>query len=227
MQILYVEDSPTLRISIASGLKKEGYHVTTASDGDEGLNAALIYDYDVIILDVMLPGVNGFEILRQIREAGNSAAVLMLTARVNIEDRVSGLDLGADDYLTKPFAFDELLARLRALLRRKFDAKSSVVTLAGLKIDLTARRLFFCDRELVVRPREFDILGYLALHLGKVVSRSELIEHLYDHATDLRSNVVDSAICNLRKILSQAGCPDIIETIPRRGYLLEEKPGKL
>jgi DNA-binding response OmpR family regulator len=224
MQVLYVEDSPTLRETVSFGLHREGFTVTTAADGNEGLNAALIYEYDVIVLDVMLPGIDGYEVLKRLRAEGNSAEILLLSARSSVDDRVFGLDLGADDYLVKPFAFSELVARIRTLVRRKFGTKENVISVGGLRIDLSSRRLFSESEEVKIRPREFDILGYLALRAGKVVSRTELIEHLYDHAATLKSNAVDSAICNLRKTLENAGHGDLITTVPRRGYLLEGPP---
>jgi len=221
MQVLYIEDSATLRKSVSLGLRQAGFNVTTAADGNEGLNAALVYDYDVIVLDIMLPGLNGYEILKRLRAEGCSAEVLLLSARSSVEDRVAGLDLGADDYLVKPFAFSELVARVRSLVRRKFGAKENTVTMGDLRIDLAARRVFFRETEIRIRPREFDILGYLALRAKKVVSRTEIVEHLYDHAADLKSNAIDSAICNLRKALDAVGCGEWIATIPRVGYLLD------
>jgi len=221
MKILYVEDSPTLRKSVAKGLRRAGYTVTVSADGPEGLDIALVHDFDVIVLDVMLPGLSGFEILKRLRDSGDRTEVLLLTARISVEDRVTGLDLGADDYLVKPFAFEELLARIRVLVRRSFESKTNVLFFAGIRIDLSARRIFFQDREISLRPREFDILECLALKSGKIVSRTELIEHVYDHAVDLKSNTVDSAICNIRKCLSDAGAEHIITTVPRRGYLLD------
>lgn len=222
MHVLYVEDSITLRDSITRGLRREGYAVTAIGDGEEGLDAALVNEYDVIVLDVMLPGKSGFEILRELRNAGIGAEVMMLTARAGIEDRVEGLDLGADDYLVKPFAFEEFVARIRALIRRRYEAKKSVLKLGPFRLDFAARRLFKGEEEMTIRPREFDLLTYLLLHEGRIVSRTELIDSLYDHAAEVRSNAVDSAVCNLRKILAEGGCGDYIRTVPRRGYLLEK-----
>ena len=222
MQVLYIEDSATLRKTVSIGLRQAGFIVTTASDGIEGLNSALIYHYDVIVLDIMLPGLNGYEVLKRLRAEGNEAQVLLLSARSGVEDRVAGLDMGADDYLVKPFAFSELVARIRSLMRRKFGAKENVLSVGELRIDLLARRLTFREEELRLRPREFDILAYLALRAKRVVSRTELVEHLYDHAADLKSNTIDSAICGIRKVLDGVGCGAWISTIPRRGYLFEE-----
>jgi DNA-binding response OmpR family regulator len=221
MRILYVEDSSSLRASIARGFKKEGYAVTLAEDGESGLDAALVEEYDVIILDVMLPKVDGFEVLRQLRLAEVGSQILMLTARVDIEDRVHGLESGADDYLVKPFAWKELLARVRNLIRHKYGQQSNSLNIGNLTIDTNTGRIWVAGKELSLRPREFSILEYLALRAGKIVSRSELIEHVYDHATELKSNAVDSTICNIRKKMALADCEEVIKTIPRRGYLLE------
>lgn len=222
MQVLYIEDSATLRKTVSLGLRQAGFKVTTAGDGVEGLNSALVYNYDVIVLDIMLPGLNGYEVLKRLRSEGHEAAVLLLSARSGVDDRVAGLDMGADDYLVKPFAFSELVARIRSLMRRKFGTKENVISVGELKIDLLARRIFFRDEELHLRRREFDILGYLSLRAKRVVSRTELVEHLYDHAADLKSNAIDSAICGIRKVLDEVGCGAWISTIPRRGYLFEE-----
>ncbi len=221
MRILYVEDSPTLRSAVSIGLKDAGYSVTTASDGTEGLNAAQIYDFDVILLDIMLPGLNGYAILRELRKEKNEADIILLSARAELDDRITGLDMGADDYLVKPFAFEELLARIRALKRRRFGMKTNTVELGALKIDISAKQIFFSGKEISLRPREFDILEYLAMNRGKTVTRTELTDNLYDHAKDLKSNAIDSAICNIRKALADVGCENIISTIPRRGYLFD------
>lgn len=222
MRILYIEDSSSLRETIARGLKNEGFIVSVAEDGLTGLDEALIAEYDVIIIDVMLPGMNGFEVLGELRKAKIDSQVLMLTARASIEDRVHGLESGADDYLVKPFAWKELLARVRNLIRHRYGQQSNNLDIGELKIDTLARRIWYRDTELRLRPREFGILEYLALRVGKIVSRTELSEHVYDHAVDLKSNAIDSAICNIRKKLALAGCDDVIATVPRRGYLLEQ-----
>jgi DNA-binding response OmpR family regulator len=181
----------------------------------------MVHEFDAIILDVMLPGLSGFEILRRLRKEGNETEVLLLTARSGIEDRVEGLDLGADDYLVKPFAFEELLARLRVLMRRRFGRIVDDLRLGNLRIDFAARRLFVVDKEVSLRPREFDIFEYLAQRSGKVVSRTQLVEHAYDHAKNLSSNAIDSAICTVRKHLAGAGADVTITTVPKRGYVLD------
>lgn len=226
MRILYIEDSSSLRETIARGLKNEGFIVSLAADGITGLDAALEAEYDVIIIDVMLPGIDGFEVLEELKKADVDSQILMLTARASIEDRVHGLESGADDYLVKPFAWKELLARVRNLIRHRYGQQSSSLNIGGLRVDTQAKRIWYRDKELRLRPREFDILEYLALRVGKIVSRTELTEHIYDHALDLKSNAIDSAICNIRKKLALEGCDDVISTIPRRGYLLETSSSK-
>lgn len=224
MRILYVEDSGSLRETFSRGLKREGFSVDLVADGEQGLDAALEVKYDVIILDVMLPSMNGFEVLRGLRKAGVDSQVLMLTARVAIEDRVHGLESGADDYLVKPFAWTELLARVRNLVRHRYGHQSNHLNIGNLMLDTQAGRIWVKDKELRLRPREFSVLEYLALRVGKVVSRTELTEYVYDHALDLKSNAVDSAICNIRKKLALAECEAMIVTVPRRGYMLKS-PG--
>ncbi|NOX99684.1 MAG: response regulator transcription factor [Verrucomicrobia bacterium] len=226
MRILYVEDSSSLRETIGRGLKNAGYIVTLAADGISGLDAALEAEHDVIIIDVMLPGMDGFEMLGELKKAEVDSQILMLTARASIEDRVHGLESGADDYLVKPFAWKELLARVRNLIRHRYGQQSSSLSIGDLKIDTQAQRIWYKNKELRMRPREFSILEYLALRVGKIVSRTELTEHLYDHAVDLKSNAIDSAICNIRKKLTLEGCDEIISTIPRRGYLMESRTSK-
>ncbi len=221
MRILYVEDSTSLRQTIARGLKTEGFIVDLAEDGIAALDLALVTEYDVIILDIMLPRMDGFEVLRRLREAEVNSQILMLSARVTIEDRVNGLELGADDYLVKPFAWKELLARVRNLIRHRYGHQSKCLNMGSLTIDPQSRRIWVSEKELHLRPREFSILEHLAFRVGKVVSRTELIEHIYDHTMDLKSNAVDSAVCNIRKKLALAGCEGMISTVPRRGYLLQ------
>lgn len=223
MRILYIEDSSSLRETISRGLKGEGFIVGLAKDGPSGLDAALEAEYDVIIIDVMLPGMDGFEVLRELKKAEVDSQILMLTARTAIEDRVHGLKSGADDYLVKPFAWEELLARVRNLIRHRFGQQSNKLDIGGIRIDTQARRIWYGDKELLLQPREFSILEYLALRVGKIVSRTELTEHIYDHAMDLKSNAIDSAICNIRKKLSHEGLEDMIFTIPHRGYLMESR----
>lgn len=223
MRILYVEDSQLLRKNVTSALKRAGFAVDTAADGEEGLNLALTGAYDVMILDVMLPKVDGLTILAQVRKAEIDSAVLMLSARVTTADRVQGLNLGADDYLVKPFQLEELIARIHALNRRRYGLNGNHVEIGKLSVDLNAQRVFVDNNEISLRPREFEILQYLVCRSGSVVSRSEILEHVYDQAADLKSNAIDVAICTARKKLSEAGSDANIRTIPRRGYLIESE----
>ena len=220
MKILYVEDSQPLRLSVCKALRHAGYAVEGCGDGEEGFDAASVEDFDLYVLDVMLPTMDGFEILRRLRADGDETRALMLTARKDIEDRVHGLDLGADDYLIKPFALDEFMARVHALLRRTGATLNDEVLLGPLQLNLKQRRAFCGKEEVPLRPREYAILAYLARRQGEVVTRVEIEDHVYDSSVELRSNAVNSAVCVLRRKLGAAGAEDVIRTVPGRGYLL-------
>src|SRR3954451_13167927 len=180
MRVLLVEDSERLQRSLGTGLRKSGFAVDVAGDGTNGLWFARSNDYDVIVLDLMLPGMDGLTVLRELRAAGRDTHVLVLTARDAVEDRVIGLSAGADDYLVKPFAFEELVARIRALARRRHGAKNPVLTVGELKIDTAARTATTSGRAVELSPREYALLEYLALRHGSVVSRTEIESHIYD-----------------------------------------------
>jgi DNA-binding response OmpR family regulator len=222
MRILLVEDSQRLQKSIGKALQKSGYVVDTSGDGENGLWLAESNDYDAIILDIMLPGLDGLTVLRRLRKKGRQTPVLMLTAKDTLQDRVGGLQTGADDYLIKPFALEELLARIQALCRRQYDSKTNQVAIAGLKIDLTAHAVTLDGRPLDLTAREYRLLEYLALRRGHIVTRGEIESHLYNESADLMSNAVDSAICTLRKKLEAAGGPPFIHTKRGLGYTLKE-----
>jgi len=215
--VLLVEDSPRLQRSVGTGLRRAGLAVDLAADGEEGLYQAELNDYDVIILDLMLPRLGGLEVLRRLRAGGRDTHVLILTARGTVADRVGGLNSGADDFLIKPFAFEELLARVQALGRRRHHAKNPRIVIGPLEIDTAERRVLRDGRTVELAPREYALLEYLALRRGRVVSRSEIEEHIYDGRTDPMSNVVDSAICQLRKRIGDAS---LIETRRGMGYVL-------
>ena len=217
MRLLLVEDSPRLQHSVATALRRSGYAVDTAGDGEDGLWQALANAYDAIILDIMLPKLDGLAVLRRLREAGKPTHVLLLTARDTVPDRVTGLQAGADDYLVKPFALEELLARVEALCRRNYGAKRTHLTVADLTIDFSARTVARAGSALVLTPREFALLEYLARQQGAVVSRTDIEAHIYDEQVDPMSNVVDSAICTLRRKL---GAPPLIHTRRGHGYVL-------
>jgi DNA-binding response OmpR family regulator len=221
MRLLLVEDSQRLQRSLGQGLRRAGYALDVASDGDRGLELAESNGYDVIILDLMLPGLDGLTLLRRLREDGGDAHVLILTARDTVDDRVRGLQAGADDFLVKPFAFEELLARVQALVRRHHRRKNPRLVVGALSIDTAARKVARDGEPIALTPREYALLEYLAMRQGEVVSRGDIEEHLYDGRAELASNAVDSAVCALRKRIDVAGQPSLIETHRGRGYILE------
>ncbi len=224
MRVLLVEDYEPLRKSLRQGLSEAGYALDVAADGEEGLWYALGNDYDVIVLDLMLPGVDGLSILRKLRARKKDAHVLILTARDAVQDRVTGLDCGADDYLVKPFAFEELLARIRALIRRNYNKKSSQIVVEDLRIDLNTQQVYRGDRLIQLTAREYGLLEYLAVRAGEVVSRTDIWEHVYEFNSSAASNVVDVYIGYLRKKLQSEGKPSLLHTVRGRGYLLGARP---
>ncbi len=220
MRILLVEDHKPLVRALRQGLEEEGFAVDVATDGEEGDFKARSSGYDVIILDLMLPKIDGLTLLRNWRRAGLATHVLVLTARDTTEDKVAGLDLGADDYLTKPFQLEELLARLRALIRRGHFAKDPVLRAFDLEIDTVARTVKRGGQPIHLTPREFALLQFLAYHRGKVVSRAMIWEHLYDEYDENTSNVVDVYIRYLRTKIDKGFEPPLILTRWGEGYLL-------
>jgi two-component system, OmpR family, response regulator len=222
MKILVVEDEQKMRRAIRRGLEHEGYAVDVAEDADGALSYATEYDYDAIVLDVMLPGADGFEICRDLRARERWAPILMLTARDAVDDRIRGLDAGADDYLPKPFDFGELTARLRALIRRGPVERPAVLDLADLSLDPAAHAVRVVDRELELSAREFALLEFLIRHAGEAVTRTQLLEHVWDVNYGGLSNVVDVYVGYLRKKLAGAGAQVRIRTVRGVGYALEE-----
>jgi len=220
MRLLVIEDYRPLQQSLTKGLREAGFAVDTTRDGAEGLWYATGGEYDVIILDLMLPGIDGLEILRKLRAKGLKSHVLILTAKDTLEDRVTGLDLGADDYLVKPFAFQELLARVRALLRRRYREKNPRIKVKDLRIDLTTQRVWRGRQEIQLTPREYALLEYLAMRAGQMVSRTDIWEHLYEFSSSASSNVVDVYIGYLRRKIERPDRPRLIHTVRGRGYLL-------
>lgn len=218
MRILLIEDSERLRGAVASGLRKEGYAVDEAKDGKEGLWMVSENPYDVVVLDLGLPQIDGLTVLRRMREKDVRSHVLILSARDQVEDRVQGLTLGADDYLTKPFSFDELTARIRALLRRNYNAKSPILRVGEVALTTATRRVTVGEREVELTPREYALLEILLFRAGEVVSRQELWESLYEFEAEVSSNVVDVMVCSLRKKLGNDG---VIQTKRGHGYLVE------
>ena len=223
MRILLVEDAKALARSIAQGLAEEGFSVDVAGDGEEGLHFATEVAYDAIVLDRMLPVLDGLSVLRRLRERGVGTPVLLLTALGELQDRVEGLDGGADDYLVKPFAFDELLARLRALLRRSRGQASNQVDLGRLRLDLAARTAAVDGRPLDLTAREFALLELLALEPGRTFSRTAIAEKIYDEESDRDSNVIDVFVARLRRKLDLAGLPgaEVVRTQRGAGYRLD------
>jgi len=215
MRLLVIEDDPALQRTLAAALREEGYAVDVASDGADGLFKAQQNTYDAILLDVMLPKLDGWGVLAALRPACR-APVLMLTARDAVPDRIKGLNAGADDYLTKPFDIDELLARLRALIRRSAGQTHPTLTIGELVLDTAARRACVAGAEIVLTAREYSLLEYLALHRGEVVSRTTLYEHLFDEDDDSLSNLLDVHVSNLRKKLGH----DLIVTRRGLGYCI-------
>ncbi|HUB67280.1 MAG TPA: response regulator transcription factor [Candidatus Methylacidiphilales bacterium] len=222
MRLLLVEDSIRLQRSLTLGLRKSGYAVDVIDDGRDALFQALAVDYDVIILDIMIPSLDGLSVLEELRAQGKKTHVLLLTARDTVEDRVKGLQMGADDYLIKPFAFDELLARVQTLCRRSYFQKSPRIEIQDLVINLATQGVSFHDHPIELLPREFRLLEYLALRRGETVSRPEIEARLYDEKMEVMSNVIDSTICQLRKKLAQAGSAAVIHTKRGMGYCIEE-----
>ncbi|MGE3805929.1 MAG: response regulator transcription factor [Gemmataceae bacterium] len=220
MRLLLVEDHKPLVKALRQGLEEEGFAVDVAYDGEEGNYKARHTEYDVIILDVMLPKENGFDLVKRWRRDGLETHVLMLTARGQTEDRVRGLDLGADDYLTKPFQLEELLARLRALLRRRYRAKDPIIRVHDLEIDTASRRVKRGGKNIHLTPREYGLLEFLAFHVGEVVSRTQIWEHLYDEHDESTSNVVDVYIGYLRNKIDKNFEAPLILTRWGEGYLL-------
>jgi len=224
VRVLIIEDEEALAARIKNVFKRERYQVEVALDGSEGLDEALTETYDLVILDILLPSMNGIEVLKQIREAGLKVPVLMLTARDRVQDKVEGLDAGADDYLTKPFAAPELLARARSLLRRGSDAKSSVIEVADLEIDTNSREVRRAGNLVDLTPKEFSVLEFLLYNKNRVLSRLSIAEHVWGDNFDMFSmtNFVDVHIKNLRKKIGDEGDKKTIQTIRGVGYIIKD-----
>jgi two-component system OmpR family response regulator len=221
MRVLLVEDEIKMSRAIRRGLEREGYAVDAALDGNDGLHRASEWDYDAIVLDVMLPGLDGLEVCRRLRRAGRWAPVLMLTARDGVADRIRGLDVGADDYLVKPFAFGELLARLRALVRRGARERPAVLEVGDLALDPAAHTVTLSGRSVPLSTREFALLEFLMRNAGQVLSRPAILEHVWDYNYDGMSNVVDVYVGYLRRKLEQPPGQVRIRTVRGVGYGLE------
>jgi DNA-binding response OmpR family regulator len=230
MRLLLVEDSSRLRSALEKGLRKAGYAVDVAKDGREGLWLGTENEYDVIVLDLMLPEIDGLTVLQTLRARGKSTHVLILSARDLVEDRIRGLRNGADDYLVKPFSFDELCARLEALVRRNYQAKNPVLRAGPLELNTASRSVTLAHpegpREVKVTPREYSLLEILMLRAGEVLGRRELWERLYDFDSETGSNVVDVLVYSLRKKLDPDDPQSVIKTRRGQGYLIEKEPNE-
>ena len=223
MRILIVEDEKKVSSFIKKGMEEEYYTVDTAFDGKEGLRLASSEDYDLIIMDVMLPNMDGNTVTKELRKRNINIPVLMLTVNDSIKDKVKGLNSGADDYLTKPFAFEELLARVRALLRRNEKSKSTKISGGDIVLDLESHRVIKSDKEIILTPKEYSILEYLIKNKNKVVSRTRLIEHTYDYHFDTETNIIDVYINKVRnKIFDNSDSP-LIKTIRGIGYIIKDE----
>jgi DNA-binding response OmpR family regulator len=221
MKVLIIEDSVRLRRALGEGLRRSGFTLDLTADGKEGLAYAHINEYDVIILDLMLPKLDGLSVLKQLRDEGNRSQVLILSAKDQVQDRVRGLELGADDYLVKPFAFEELVARIKTLVRRTHDLKNPKIKIGQIEIDLARREVATGIQKLALTPSEYNLIEYLALRTGRVISKSQLEQWLYNSDSETSSNVIEVLVSNIRKKLRCIGAPDIIKTKRGFGYYVE------
>lgn len=223
MRLLVVEDEKKVSSFIKKGLEEEGYAVDLAFDGRTGLQMAMERVHDLIVLDINLPGMNGLSILHELRRSKVQTPVLLLTVRANIEDRVLGLDSGADDYLTKPFAFDELVARIRALLRRQTGPSQPVLQFADLQLDPAHRTVFRGGRKIELTAKEFALLDYFMRNPDRVLTRTRIAEHVWDYDFDSATNVIDVYVNYLRKKIDTEGSKRLIHTVRGAGYVLKEE----
>ena len=225
MRVLVVEDEKKLAALLVRGLREEGYSADVAERGEDALWMAMSASYDAILLDVMLPGSDGFEVCRRLRKEGVWSPVLMLTARDAVDDRVTGLDSGADDYLSKPFAFDELLARLRALMRRTGEVLPSELRAGDLRLDTRGRRAWVGEEEVPLTTKEYALLEYLVRNAGKVVGRAEISDHVWDEAYDPASNLIEVYVNRLRRKVDRDHPEPYLQTRRGAGYVLQA-PGE-
>ncbi len=221
MRILVVEDEKELAAIICKGLRENGYSVDVAHDGEEGLYMAENYPADVVVLDIMLPGMDGLSVLKAMRRKGIKTPVVILTARDALTDKIKGLDAGADDYVTKPFAFGELLARIRSLLRRRTEVREAVIRIDDLEIDTASHEVKRGGRIIPLSAREYALLEYMAYNRNRVLSRTDITEHIYDESFDRDSNIVDVYITYLRKKIDAGFEKKLIHTVRGAGYMLK------
>jgi DNA-binding response OmpR family regulator len=224
MRILVVEDEQAMADAIALGLTRSGYAVDTVYDGEEAIESVSENDYDLVVLDLNLPKVDGIDVCRFIRSTNAATGILMLTARSTTEERVFGLNAGADDYLIKPFHFTELLARVHAVLRRSSIVRQVILKCGRLTLDPNNMQVTYGDELLSLTTKEFGILEYLLINKDRIVSQEELLEHIWDNNADMFTQTVKVHINNLRKKLDSAGAVNLIQTIKNKGYLIKEVP---
>ncbi|MFC0875782.1 response regulator transcription factor [Saccharicrinis sp. FJH2] len=222
MQILLIEDDLTIASFIQKGLQKEGFSVVHTLDGNSGYELALNNSFDIAIVDIMLPGLDGFSLIKQLRAKNNHTPIIILSAKGKTEDRVNGLNFGADDYLVKPFAFAELLARINAIMKRR-SRPEDVLCYEGICLDISKRKVARDGININLQPLDFDLLRYLLEHQGNIVSRTMIIENVWDFNFDPQTNVVDVRICRLREKLDKPFEKKLIHTIKGAGYVLEKK----
>jgi DNA-binding response OmpR family regulator len=220
MRILITEDEKDLADAIAKGLRRQGYAADIALDGEDALFMADVNCYDLVILDLNLPKIDGVEVCRRLRQTNTSVGILMLTARTGLEDRVKGLEYGADDYLLKPFHFPELLARLRAILRRKGEQRHVILRSGELVLDPNTQQGYYRDEKLTFTSREFAIMEYLLRKAGRIISQEELLEHVWGEEVNSFTQAIKVHMNNIRKKLRAAGAAEIISTVKGRGYML-------
>lgn len=220
MRLLIVEDDDALRAVLEKRLKAEGYAVDACATGTDGLDFALSVEYDAVILDILLPGIDGLEILRRLRGAGNGSPVLMLTALDAVADRVNGLNTGADDYLVKPFAFDELLARIRALLRKRVPDRSPVLNVADLQMNTSTRTVTRAGRRIDLTAKEYAMLEYFMRNADQVLTRDQIIDHVWDFESSFASNLVDVYVGYLRGKIDKGAEVKLLHTVRGAGYAL-------
>ncbi|MEG8947907.1 response regulator transcription factor [Rosettibacter firmus] len=223
MRILIIEDEKKVASFIKKGLEEEFFTVDIAYDGKKGLELATVEEYDLIILDIMIPYIDGLTLTKELRKRKINTPILLLTVKDSVSDKVEGLDAGADDYLTKPFAFEELTARVRALLRRNEILKSNILTAADLKLDLITHTVFRGNKEIYLTQKEFSILEYLLRNKNRIVTRTKLIEHVYDYHFDTETNVIDVYINKLRAKIDQDYEKKLIHTIRGSGYMIKDE----
>ena len=222
MRILLVEDEKKVASFIKKGLEEELYEVDTAANGKEGLELGLTDEYDLIVSDIMMPLMNGLQLTKELRKNKITTPILLLTVKDGTKDKVEGLDSGADDYLSKPFAFEELTARVRALLRRKETQKDNLLNADNLAIDLVSHKVTRADKEIILTPKEYSILEYLLRNKNKIITRTKLIEHVYDFHFDSGTNVIDVYINKLRIKVDHGFDKQLIHTVRGVGYIIKE-----